>query len=387
MRHRAEWICYCFGALAITGAATLAWWLAVAGPDVVYRIVRFNLSSVEDAHLFPQRPLMPAEEPFRFRTLPGSASEELNANIAGRRIDLGAWLPQSDTTALVVIRDDAIVFEWYADGRAATDASLSFSVAKSILSLLVGCAIADGYLVSVDQPVTDYIPELKAHGFDAVTLDQLLQMTSGIDYAENDWPLGIHPRFYYTQRLEHEILGLRLAKPPGAEFEYKSGDAYLLTLALTRALRGRSITAYTQDRLWTPLGMEFAGAWNVDHDPGGIEKTACCLVVTARDLAKLGRLYVNRGEWQGRQIVPAAWIDRVLQPTSTARRSERYRDLWWRIAPHRDAILATGHLGQFLYVNPGTGTIVVRQGTARGGLSTEQWQALFESVAEDDNVP
>lgn len=363
------------------GAVVLAWWCAVAGPDTVYRIVRFNLSSVEDANLFPRRPLRPAEHPFRFAVAPDASSTAWQGSVRGRKIELGTWLPLSDTTAFLVIRDDTIVYEWYPYGRSAADASLSFSVAKSVLSALIGCAIADGYVATVDESVTAHLPELAAHGYEAVTLDHLLQMTSGIDYAENDWPLGIHPRFYYTERLEEEILGLRLARPPGSTFEYKSADAYLLALVLARALGARSIATYTQERLWTPLGMEFAGAWNVDHEPGGLEKAGCCLVVTARDLAKIGRLYLHRGQWQGRQILPSSWVDRVLSPGAAVARNGPYRDLWWRNTSVRGAIVATGHLGQFLYLNPATRTIVVRQGTAGGGLDTREWLSLFESLA------
>lgn len=133
-------------------------------------------------------------------------------------------------------------------------------------------------------------------------------MTSGINYAEPDLPLGLHDRSYYTNRLEQEILNRRLRERPGAQLIYKSGDAFLLTLALKRALGRTSITEYMQGRLWNPLGMEHDGAWSIDHALDGLEKTGCCLAITARDVAKFGRLCLNKGLWVGQRIVPEAWV-------------------------------------------------------------------------------
>ena len=233
--------------------------------------------------------------------------------------------------------------------------------------------MVDGYLQSVDQPVTDFVPELKAKGFAAVTLKHLLHMTSGMDYAENDWPFGVHVRLYYTNRLAQEILALRLREPPGTQFTYKSGDAYLLTLALQRALGRTSITAYTQERLWTPLGMEADGAWSIDHAPDGLEKTGCCLAATAQDFAKFGRIYLHKGVWDGRRIVSEAWVTDSTRIDTTAGSAWNYQYLWWLIARKRSDFMATGHLGQFLYVNPSAGVIVVRLGRGMGGLRREDW--------------
>lgn len=155
---------------------------------------------------------------------------------------------------------------------------------------------------SLNQPVTDYVPELIDRGFKTVTLRNLLQMTSGIDYAENDNPFGLHVRFYYTDHLEEEILKLSLQEPPGRWFVCKSSDVFLLTLALQQALGGQSITDYMQVRLWHPLGMESEGLWSLDHEPDGLEKSGCCLTTTARDFAKIGRLYLHKGQWDGRRL-------------------------------------------------------------------------------------
>ncbi len=362
-------------------SAVMIWWVVSAGPMTVYRIIRYNFSGIDDHRIFPQRPLRSAPVPFRFREHVDPDADDLRVTVGGRKdIALGGLLAESGTTAFLMIRGDVIVYEKYFDGYGRATPSLSFSMAKSFLSLLVGCALEDGYLRSVDQPVTDFIPELADRGFAAVTLNHLLQMRSGLDYSENDNPFGIHARFYYTDRLEKEILKLRLREPPGGRFVYRSGDAYLLTLALRRALGRKTITEYTQERIWTPLGMEHDGAWSIDHAPDGLEKTGCCLTATARDFAKLGRLYLNKGLWNGRRVVPEYWVTDSTRFDSGTGDASQYRSMWWSVAPGRSAFLAIGHLGQFLYADPAAGLIVVRLGKGRGGLSLENWKDVFMSL-------
>jgi CubicO group peptidase (beta-lactamase class C family) len=361
----------------------MIWWVVSARPVTVYRTIVYNFSDIDDYRIFPQRTLTSAPLAFQFRESVNQRNATLNVSVNGSKdIPLAQLLETSETTAFLVIKDDVVVFENYYHGYDRTTPSLSFSMAKSVLSLLVGCALDDGYLQSVDQPVTDFVPELTEHGFTAVTLKHLLQMTSGIDYVENDFPFGLHVRFYYTDRLKDEIVQLRLQEPPGTRFIYKSSDAFLLTLALERALGGKNITEYTQGRIWDPLGMESDGAWSIDHAPDGLEKTGCCLVATGRDFAKFGRLYLQTGEWNGQRIVSETWIAESTKIDTSAGSAWEYQYMWWMVAPDRADFMAVGHLGQFLYVNPTTRVIIVRLGQSTGGLSREEWQEVFVSLSD-----
>lgn len=365
-------------------AAVLIWWVGAAGPTTVYRTLRYNVSGIDDGRIFPRRTLMPALRAFRFREAVKPEIAALSVPAGGHaEISLTQLLLATQTTAFLVIKDDMVLFEVYDHGYDRATPSLSFSMAKSVLSLLVGCALDDGFLRSVDQPVTDYIPELTEQGFATVTLRHLLQMTSGIDYAENDNPFGLHVRFYYTDHLEEEILKLTLKEPPGRRFVYKSSDAFLLTLVLHRALRGRSVTEYMQTRLWDALGMEYGGAWSLDHEPGGLEKTGCCLMATARDFAKFGRLYLNKGQWDGRRVVSEGWITKSTTPDVSAGSAWNYQHMWWLVARDRPDFLAGGHLGQFLYVNPAAKIIIVRLGKSRGGLTRTEWGNVFVSLSDN----
>ena len=364
-------------------AALSILWVVSAGPVTVYRTVRYNFSDVDDDRIFPRRTLTAAPLPFRFR-------EDVNPEIASLRIRVGArqdvplreLIVASKTAAFLVIQDDVVLFEEHYGGYDRATPSLSFSVAKSVLSLLVGCALDDGYFRSVDQPVTDYVPELAEKGFAAVRLRHLLQMTSGIDYAENDNPFGLNVRFYYTDRLEDEILKLVLREPPGRRFAYESSDAFLLTLALHRALGDKRIAEYMQERLWNPLGMEYDGAWSIDHAPDGLEKTGCCLAASARDFAKFGRLYLNNGRWDRRRVVSEDWATNSTAVDIRAGSAWESQRMWWLVSRGHLDLMAAGHLGQFLYVNPSARIIIVRLGKSTGGLSRTEWGHVFVSLSE-----
>jgi CubicO group peptidase (beta-lactamase class C family) len=365
--------------LALSLLIVLGGWIAVAGTTTVMRTLRYNFSGIDDYRIFPQRRMSAAPQPFRFEQN-GRAGTALRVSYGGQReVDLAALLARTDTTAFLFIRHDRIVAEHYFAGSGPDTPSLSFSMAKSFLSMLAGCALADGYFKSLDQPIIDFVPELAARGFSAVTLKHLLQMTSGIDYTENDNPFGLHARLYYTDHLEQEILNFKLKEMPGTRFEYKSSDAMLLTLALQRALGNMSISDYMQQRLWQPLGMEHDGLWSLDHE-GGLEKTACCLAATARDFAKLGRLYLHHGIWEGKQLVPADWVRAASQTDLSIGSAWNYQRMWWRIAPDHTDFMANGHLGQFLYINPAAQIAIVRLGNGMGGLSREEWTQVFISL-------
>ncbi|KFB69393.1 serine hydrolase [Candidatus Accumulibacter vicinus] len=183
-------------AVSLFALAAAIVWIVAAGPVTVYRTVVYNFSGIEDDRIFPQHHLTAAAEPFRFREGHGKWNIPTVVSFGDRRdVHLSELLSATDTVAFLVVKDDAILFEKYNANFDRATSSLSFSMAKSVFSILVGCAIADGYLKSIDQPVTDLVPELKSRGFTPVTLKHLLQMTSGIDYAENDFPFGIHVRF------------------------------------------------------------------------------------------------------------------------------------------------------------------------------------------------
>ena len=260
-----------------------------------------------------------------------------------------------------------------------TSLSMSFSIAKSFTSALVGCAIDDGLIQSVEQPVTDFVPELKKNNFEQLRIKHLLQMTSGIDYTENDNPFGIHSRCYHQAEIIDTILNFKLKEEPGSTFEYKSGDTLLLGLILARALKNKTLTKYLEEKIWDPIGMEYDGLWSVYED--GLEKTFCCISARARDYAKFGRLYLNSGSWNGRQVIPKKWIDRSTRIDTTEGSAWFYQYGWYVMSEKYGDYRAEGVHGQFIYINPKKRLIIVRLGRDRV-VSWDDWREIFAFFAD-----
>jgi len=348
------------------------------------KILWYNFSDIDDYKIFPHRELKPSNAAFSFTEhpspsrVPATFKADLNNDIP-----LDDFLASNGTAAFLIIKNDTLLFEHYYGGHSDSSLSLTFSMAKSFFSILIGCAIDDGYITSVEQPVTAFVPELQKTGFNKVKIKHLLQMTSGMDYVESGNPFGIHTHFYYGSNLEERLVNLTLADEPGSTFEYKSGDNQLLGLILSRALRTMTITDYMQRRIWEPLGMEYGGLWSIDHEGDGLEKTFCCIAARARDLAKFGRLYLHHGNWNGKQIVSQSWVDQSTMIDTTEASPWNYQYGWWIVTKANGDYLAQGHLGQFVYVNPAAQVIIVRLGRSLGDLDVQKWKDLFVVLSSE----
>ena len=302
--------------------------------------------------------------------------------IDGNVPSLDAILSDNSTLAFLIIRDGNLVYDWYADGHDAATPSMLFSSSKSITSLLIGTAIEDGLIGSVDDPVSQYIPELADGGFDQVTIEDLLRMDSNSSYVEDDNPFAVHVEFNYTPALEKDILGLKVRDEPHTEFTYKSGDNAILGLILDRVLE-TSVTEYLETRLLHPMETTSDVVWSTD-DIDGLERTWCCLALTASDFARFGQLVLNDGVWNGQRLISPAWLDASFEPAYTSDEWPSFYDespltsygyQWWLVKD--EAVVALGKDGQYLYVDLERNVIVVRTSTARGGVD---WVDLMQQV-------
>jgi CubicO group peptidase (beta-lactamase class C family) len=358
----------------------------------VFRIIRYGDTKIDDFLHYPARTLAASPSPFHF---PESYDQEIiHVPVpAGASTDLDVLLQSTDTIAFLILKNDRLILERYFQEHSPSTRSQSFSMAKSVTSILIGMAIADGYLQSVDQLIIDFVPELADKGFADVTIHHLLTMTSGSSYVENDNPFGIHVILNYTPQLEQKILNFEKKNQPGLIWRYKSGDNALLGLILDRALAPKTITEYTQERLWTPLGMEFDGLWSLDRAGDGLEKTWCCLAAAARDYMKLGRLYLHEGVWEGEQIVPTEWVKQSTQVGAIPETAWdpdfrrigvwNYGYQWWLISENEGSFLANGKDGQYLYVNPAYDVVILRLGWSTGKMPLSQWLRLFHYLSTE----
>lgn len=281
-------------------------------------------------------------------------------------------LTKTRTVAFLVAIDSAIVYESYWENYDKDSYSNSFSMAKSIVSLLVGCAIDDGFIENLDQPVSAYIPEFGEGEKSKITIRHLLTMSSGLSWDEAYSSLfSTTTQAYYGKFLRDLVLNQTVINEPGKQFDYLSGDTQLLALIVAEAT-GKPLSEYMSEKIWSKIGAEHNALWSLDRE-GGIEKAYCCFNSNARDFARIGRLILNRGQWNGSQIISEEYLDITLNPTPyladkelNGVPTERYGHKWW-FTSHRNhtVIFARGIMGQYIFIVPELNMVAVRLGHIR----------------------
>ncbi len=344
------------------------------------RFVVYNFADIKDYKKFPSRTLLSPDTKFKFSsTDKGKYPKTLKVGNKADSVSLDWLLEKHKTVAFLIIKNDTIQYEHYFKGYNQESIIPSFSMAKSVTSILIGCAIDDGLIKSVEEPIINYIPELKKNGFEKVTIKHLLQMTSALKFSESYInPFGQAASFYYGRNLKREMSKLKLKGTPGETFEYVSGNTQLLGFVLERALKAKTVTQYFQEKLWTPLEMEYDASWSIDKKKNGTEKTFCCINARARDFAKIGRLYLNKGNWNGKQIVSEKWVEESTKIDTTAGGVNYYKYQWWLPSTTGD-FMAEGILGQFIYVDPASKVVIVRMGRNYGKVN---WSDFFRLLAK-----
>ena len=287
---------------------------------------------------------------------------------------LAEYLRRRQVRAFVVVRDDTVLYEHYSGGYDAGTTSSSFSVAKSFTSALLGQALANGAIRSLDDSVTRYIPELASNAaYRGVTLNHLLGMRSGIAYTRTNGGMwhdlrSSDAQFFYTSHLDDAILEQKREDPPGLRWAYKDSDAELLGWVLERAT-GKTLARQLEDGIWRPIGAEHAASWDLDRE-NGREHASSGLNATARDLARFGRLYLDGGEVEGKQVVPREWVEQSTTLDGTRTEPEvatwwlmQHQQYWWIPMQNWEAerdFFADGSRGQRIYVHPRSRIVIVQ---------------------------
>ncbi len=266
-------------------------------------------------------------------------------------------------SALLVIQDGQIVSERYFNGYDNRSKTNSFSMAKTVLTMMVGKAIEDGYIESFDQPITTLLPEFKGDALGSkATLDQLSLMNSGYEWTEHYYsPISPTVELLYGPDVEDFLTSGEFSAEPGEFWEYSSASTQLLAIALTRALKNKdenaTLAGYLSEILWKPLGMNDDGVWHLDGSD--MELAFCCLNTNARNYAKLGMLMLNNGVWNGQQLLPAGLVEKMIEPVG----QDYYGYSTWLGLDHEPAYYnMSGHLGQFVIVVPEHNLVIVRLG-------------------------
>ena len=262
------------------------------------------------------------------------------------------------TVAYLIIKNDSIWFEKYFDGFNKSSKTNSFSMAKSITSALLGKAIMDGYIKSLDQPISDFYPQ---YTYAKTTVGDLSSMASGLDWVEHyTSPFSVTARANYDDNLEETILKQKVVKTPGTEFEYLSGSTQLLGMIIQKAT-GKTLASYLSESFWEPMGASHDALWQLDDEANRLAKSFCCISSNARDFARFGKLYKDDGKWNGQQILDSAFVAKSVTPRF--QENPVYGYGWWlKELNGKSFFMMRGHLGQYVLVEPNDNVIIVRLG-------------------------
>ena len=306
---------------------------------------------------------------------------------------LEAMNGKSETQGVMIIQNDSIVYEKYWGDFSSDRLATIFSVSKSITSLVCGIAIDDGFIKSVDDPVTDYLPELKKKDpmWQKLTIRHLLDMQSGLDF-DDTYSLNLKgfkrlhamAKLNYGHNVMKQIRGLKFRKEPGTEHRYESMTSQIMGVVIERAT-GKHFADYLSEKVWKPLGMESPALVNVDSRKHDVAHTFGGITLTMKDLAKIGRLYLNLGVWDGKRIVSEEWIH---QSTDYDTSNDGYHFNWYNLSsvgfdkPEYPGYYALGIRHQVLYVNPYKNLIMVRIGM--GNSNSTFVPELFEQLSNTE---
>lgn len=349
--------------------------LTLSSCGTALRMWEYGVPDVYDYQVFQSRMIPASSKPFHFVN---------NGNVQLPPADLWAcetkvapgctpeeFLEKSNTLALIVIRKDTVLYENYFNGHSRESVSQLFSVTKSFMSTLVGMAMYDGVIKSLDQPVSDFIPSFAEGEKAKVTLQHLLNMTSGINFADYQ-NLGKLVTLYYAGDQDGFVDRVKIKHEPGTHFAYSSLSTYILGVCLEKAT-GIATPEYMRTKIWEPLGMEY-DAYLAKDEKNGRAKFYGGLAARAIDLAKLGRLYMYGGVWNGERLLSEEFV-------MACRQREKENGVWnysnhfWLDtyegevpASEREDFFAGGFRGQIIYANPADSTIVVRLGKSEKGV-------------------
>lgn len=265
------------------------------------------------------------------------------------------------TIAYLIIKNDSIWFEKYYDGFGEDSKSNSFSMAKSYVSGLMGKAIMEGYIKSLDQPVCDFLPAFCEGKAAKMTVGDLSSMSSGTNWDEAYYsPLSITTRAYFDDDLAKVMNGLKVVDEPGQGFKYASGDTQMLAMVIEKAT-GKKMYDYFEESFWKPLGAENPTLWQVDSEDHDLVKAYCCIASNAKDFARFGKLYKDHGKWNGQQILDSAFVAKSVKPRFPE--SPEYGYGWWlRQMGDKHFFMMRGHLGQYVFVEPNDNIMIIRLG-------------------------
>lgn len=352
-----------FGILIVLLIATF--FIVTSFPSYNYLrgAIWYNYVGIDDYKIFNNRAIKTGQhQPW---SNAGNYNKKVPSEASIKKIE------QYKTVSFLVLENGSVKYERYWNGYSDSSKSNSFSMAKTVISLLIGAAIDDGKIKSVDQKVSDFLPQFKGGLNDKLTIRHLLTMSSGLNWDESYAGINsITTKAYYGKDLERIVKQMKVIEEPGKRNNYQSGNTQVLAFIVEKAT-GKTIAGYASEKLWQPLGAKHEALWSLDQKDGH-EKAYCCFNSNARDFARLGQLVLMKGKWKGQQLISEKYITEATRPAKELKAesgkgmNKYYGFQFWYIE-HKGLKIPyfRGILGQYIFVIPGKNAVVVRLGHER----------------------
>ena len=355
----------------------------ITGRFYLNQAVWYNFSNIDDYKKFDNHKAL-ASNPKDWENSPFYNQQEFSNELIQIHDDL-------ETVAFAIIKDGRLSNEQYFGNDYNEDTiSGSFSMAKSYVGALIGVALKQGKIKSLDQKVSDFLPSFQQIDFRDITIKHLLTMSSGLSWYESYGnPLANTTECYYGTDIQKVIAELKVISEPGLKFKYLSGDTQILGLIL-RHVYNKSLTEILNTELWLPIGATNDVLWSVDHN--GVEKAFCCMSATAKDYARLGQLYLQKGNWGGVQLIDSAYIQTSIEGNDYKGSVTNYYGYQWWLLPEvkgEDIFYMRGIHGQYVITFPKRNIVLVRLGKKRGeksdGIHPNEVYLMVKEIIKLDN--
>lgn len=372
---------YSLMVLGILTGVIYLWALNSTETSVAARGILWGDADANDWQKFPSRTIQSGSEVVRFK----ENDQEWLHQARIDNIPFDTYLEETSTTALIVLHEGELLYEGYFNGSSHESKQASLSVTKSFVSTLVGIAIEEGLIGSLDDPITRYLPELLENDerFYQITIRHLITMSSGLRFDRDESnPFSDDFLTYYSPDLRKTGLESRIVEEPGLNFLYNDYNPILIGMILER-VSGVSVSEYLETRLWIPMGAEGDATWDLDSKNSGFEKMTVGINARAMDFARFGWLFLNEGRNGDQQVVPPDWVSEATRLDIDSDPAANYQYFWWVDAEH-DAFYAEGNFCQMIYVVPDADLVIVRNGTScHGSYFLETFTSLAQAVEEN----
>lgn len=366
--------------------------MCIYSPTYLGRVLTHWDSKVSDYKIFPERIIEKSEKPYNYEKNVNTDLSNIIVGYSNKKKLLAEFVKNTDTTSFIIVKNDKIVYEQYANGYNENSINTSFSMAKSVVSLLVGKAIENGNIKSVSEPIANYIPEFENKAIGQTTIKDLLRMRSKIVYNEDKflWFGDDTLTYWYDNLRELALSHTNVTDEYNGNFHYNNYHPLLLGLILERST-GQSVSQFFEREIWQKIGAEYDASWSLDSKKSGFEKMESGINFHAVDFLKIGSMVLHNGYFNGTQIINDEWLKSSTLcdfPINTAEyentflsgKNIGYKYMWYSTPSAQSGydIIAWGKSDQILYISPANNIVILRTGKTDGGVSN--WVETIKNI-------